>query len=178
MASKLFRIIGNATPLNHVGRLRYFDSTKSILDFDPSKRVFRRIQKSLTKQLATLSFYDLNTLVASKDRQGVYDDFMELQFRIGEAAALDLLRAFLVENHLCNLLVRLSYDPTKPFPGSLRLLATQLFNAFENAKIEARRILKRLHRSFRFSSITPAIQLPQCSPNAPNTLPAFSLVAA
>jgi len=178
MATKLPRTIGNSTPLNYAGRLRYFNPAKSILDFDPSKRDFRRVKAAVSRQVATLSFYDLNTLVASKDRQGVYDDFMELQFRIGEAAALDLLRAFLVENHLCNLLVRLSYDPTKPFPGSLRLLATQLLNAFENAKIEARRTLKRLHRSFRFSSLTPAIQLPQVAPNAPNTLPAFSLVAA
>ena len=178
MATKLPRTIGNSTPLNYAGRLRYFNPAKSILDFDPSKRDFRRVKAAVSRQVSTLSFYDLNTLVASKDRQGVYDDFMELQFRIGEAAALDLLRAFLVENHLCNLLVRLSYDPTKPFPGSLRLLATQLLNAFEIEKNKARQILKRLHHSFRFSSITPAIQLPQVAPNAPNTLPAFSLVAA
>jgi hypothetical protein len=178
MATKLPRTIGNSTPLNYAGRLRYFNPAKSILDFDPSKRDFRRVKAAVSRQVATLSFYDLNTLVASKDRQSVYDDFMELQFRIGEPAALDLLRAFLVENHLCNLLVRLSYDPTKPFPGSLRLLATQLFNAFEIEKSKARQILKRLHRIFRFSSITPAIQLPQVAPNAPNTLPAFSLVAA
>lgn len=178
MASKLLRSIGDSTPLNNAGRLRWFNPAESILDFDPSKRELRRVKAAVSKQIATLSFYDLSTLIAAKDRQWVYDDFMEIQFRIGEAAALDLLRAYLVENHLCNELVRIAYDPTKPIPGSLRLLATQLLNAFELQKSKARRVLKRLHRSFRFSVITPAIQLPQCSPNAPNTAPAFSLVAA
>jgi hypothetical protein len=58
------------------------------------------------------------------------------------------------------------------------LLLPQLFNTVKLQKSKARQILKRLHRSFRFSSITPAIQLPQVAPNAPNTLPAFSLAAA
>jgi len=178
MATKLPRTIGNSTPLNYAGRLRYFNPSKSILDFDPSKRDFRRVKAAISRQVATLGFYDLNTLVAPNHRETIYDDFIEIESRIGEAAALDLLRAFLVENHLCNLLVRLSYDPTKPFPGSLRLLATQLFNAFEIEKSKARRVLKQLRRSFRLNAITPAIQLPQCSPNAPNTLPAFSLAAA
>ncbi len=178
MASKLFRTIGNATPLNHVGRLRYFDSTKSILDFDPSKRVFRRIQKSLTKQLATLSFYDLNTLIVPSDRWAVYEDFVDLEGLRGEQEALELLRAFIIENHLCSELVRIAYDPTKPLPKLLPLLVTQLLNAFEIIKQEARQALKKLHRQFRFSVITPAIQLPQRSPNAPNTAPALSLVAA
>lgn len=178
MASKLLRSIGDSTPLNNAGRLRWFNPAESILDFDPSKRDFRRVKAAVSKQIATLNFHDLNTLIAAKDRQAVYDDFMEIQFRIGEAAALDLLRAYLVENHLCNELVRIAYDPTKPIPGSLKLLLTQLFNTVKLQKSEARRVLKRLHRSFRFRSFTPAIQLPQCSPNAPNTAPAFSLVAA
>ena len=178
MATKLPRTIGNSTPLNYAGRLLYFNPAKSILDFDPSKRDFRRVKAAVSKQIATLSFYDLNTLVAPSHREIIYYDFIEIESRIGEAAALDLLRAYLVENHLCNELVRIAYDPTKPIPGSLRLLATQLFNAFEIERSKARRVLKQLRRSFRFNVITPAIQLPQCLPNAPNTAPAFSLVAA
>jgi hypothetical protein len=88
------------------------------------------------------------------------------------------LRAFIIENHLCSELVRIAYDPTKPLPKLLPLLVTQLLNAFEIIKQEARQALKKLHRQFRFSVITPAIQLPQRSPNAPNTAPALSLVAA
>lgn len=178
MASKLLRTIGNSTPLNDVGRLRYFDSTESILSFNPSKRVFRRIQKSLSKQLATLSFYDLNTLIAPQDRWAVYEDFVDLVSLRGEQEALELLRAFIIENHLCRELVRIAYDPTKPLPKLVPLLLTQLLHAFEIKKQEARQALKRLHRQFRFSSFTPAIQLPQRSPNAPNTAPALSLVAA
>jgi hypothetical protein len=178
MASKLLRSIRFSTPVRNVGCLRYFNPAKSILDFDPSKRDFRRVKAAVSRQIAALSFYDLSTLVAPDDRQAIYDDFMEIESRIGESAALDLLRAYLVENHLCNELVRIAYDPTKPIPGLLRLLATQLLNAFEILKSRAREALKRLHRSFRFSVITPAIQLPQRSPNAPNTAPALSLAAA
>jgi hypothetical protein len=128
MASKLLRNIGNATPLNYVGRLRYFDSTKSILGFDSSKREFRRIQKSLDRQLAGLSFYDLNTLIAPNDRWAVYEDFVHVEGLQGEPEALELLRAFIIENHFCNELVRIAYDPTKPLPKPLPLLVTQLLN--------------------------------------------------
>jgi hypothetical protein len=178
MASKLSKTIGNATPLNYVGRLRYFDPHKSILDFNPSKRVFRRIQKSVNKQLKTLSFYDLNTLIAPNDRWAVHEDFMYLDGLRSEQEALELLRAFIIENHFCSELVRVAYDPTAPLPKLLPLLATQLLNAYELVKQEARKALKQLGRQFRFSVITPAIQLPQRSPNAPNTAPALSLVAA
>ena len=178
MASKLLRSIRFSTPVQNVGRLRYFNPAESILDLDPSKRDFRRVKAAVSRLIATLSFYDLNTLVAPDDRQAIYDDFMDIEIRLGESAALDLLRAYLVENHLCNELVRIAYDPTQPIPVLLRLLATQLLNAFEILNSRAREALKRLHRSFRFRVITPAIQLPQRSPNAPNTAPAFSLAAA
>ena len=178
MASKLLRSIRISTPVRFVGRLRYFNPAKSILDFDPSKRDFRRVKDAVSRQIAPLNFYDLNTLVAPDDRQSIYDDFMEIESHIGEAAALDLLRAYLVENHLCNELVRIAYDPTAPLPKPLPLLATHLLNAFELLKQEARKALKQLRHKFRFSVVTPAIQLPQRSPNAPNTAPALSLVAA
>ena len=177
MASKLSKTISNATPLNHVGRLPYFDSTKSILDFN-STRAFRKVKKTLDKKLATLSFYDLNTLIAPSNRWAIYEDFVDLEGLRGEQEALELLRAFIIENHLCSELIRMAYNPTKPLPKLLPLLVTQLLNAFEIIKQEARQALKKLHRQFRFSVITPAIQLPQRSPNAPNTAPALSLVAA
>jgi len=178
MATKLLRTIGNAMPLNHVGRLLYFDFTKSILDFNPSKRVFRRIENAVSKQLAPLSFYELNTLIAPSDRWAVYEDFVYLEGVRGEQAALELLRRYILENHLCSELVRVAYDPTKPMPVLWEQLAKQLFNAFQIKKQENYKALRRLHRQFRFSVITPAIRLPQCSPNAPNTAPALSLVAA
>jgi hypothetical protein len=177
MASKLLRTIGNATPLSYVRRLRYFDSTETILDFN-STRTFRRAKKTLDKKLATLSFYDLNTLIAPSERWAIYEDFVELEGLRGEQEALELLRAFIIENHLCGELIRIAYDPTRPLPKPLPLLVTQLLNAFEIIKQKARQALKKLHRQFRFSVITPAIQLPQRSPNAPNTAPAYSLVAA
>ena len=92
--------------------------------------------------------------------------------------AMEQLRLYLVENYLQTDLLRVAYDPTAPLPKLLPLLATQLLNAYAILKSKIYQTLKRLHRSFRFSVITPAIQLPQRSPNAPNTAPALSLVAA
>ena len=88
-------------------------------------------------ELISLIMLYVSTPVADlfkREIKEIKDDFMEIESRIGESAALDLLRAYLVENHLCNELVRIAYDPTKPSPGLLRLLATQLLNAFEILK--------------------------------------------
>ena len=180
MASKLSKTIGNATPLNHVGRLLYFDFTKSILDFNPSKRVFRRIENAVSKQLASLSFYELNTLIAPSDRWAVYEDFVYLEGVRGEQAALELLRRYILENHLCSELVRVAYDPTKPMPVLWEQLAKQLLNTLKIKKQAARRLLKQLHQSFsfRFRFIATPIASTQYAPNAPNTAPALSLVAA
>lgn len=178
MASKLLRSIRISTPVRNVGRLHRFDPAKSILDFYPSKRDFRRVKTAASRQIATLSFYELNTLVAPDDRQTIYDDFMTIESWIGESAALDLLRAFLIENHLCNELLRIAYDPTKPLPVLWKQLAKQLFNVFEIKKRKAKAALKRLHRRYRFNVIAPAIQLLQHAPNAPNRAPALSLAAA
>lgn len=185
MASKLSRVIPPATPVLHVGSLRYFDrnlgSYKDLnvraLDFG-SNRAWRRIEKNLTKQVANLELCDLLPLIAPENQWEIENDFYTLEMRKDRAYAMEQLRLYLVENYLCNELLRVAYDPTKPLPKLLPLLATQLLNAYELVKQKARMTLKQLRRIFRFSVFTPFIQLPQRSPNAPNTAPAFSLVAA
>ena len=183
MATKLSRTIGNATPINHVGQLRYFvrsiygkNLDTSILDFG-SNRSWRRVERDLYRQLEGLGFYDLNTLVAPDQRTNVYDDFLILQDRFGEAKALEILRKYLVESYLCTELVRLAVDfslPAKIDNYTVNLVEVEK----EKRKAAAQKRAKQLRRSFQVIVKSPAIQLPQVAPNAPNTLPAFSLVAA
>ena len=177
MATKLSRSIANATPLNHVGRLRRFDPANSILDFGDN-RSWRRVKRALFRQVQGLGFYDLNTLIAPEHRDIIYYDFLNLQDRIGEAKALELLRSYLVENKLCTELVRLAVDFSLPINTDL-LNKLKLINEREIAeKRKAREVAAELERSFKAASYLPVIQLPQVAPNAPNTLPAFSLAAA
>lgn len=177
MASKLSRTICNATPINHVGRLRWFNPANAILDFG-NNRDWRRVKRALYKQVEGLGFYDLNTLVAPDQRNIVYDDFLILQDRFGEARALEILRSYLVESYLCTELVRLAVDFSLPIntdlPKKLKLVNERKIT--ESKKV--REVAARLHRSFNAAIYSPVIQLPQVAPNAPNTLPAFSLAAA
>lgn len=184
MASKLSRTIPPATPVLYVGWLRSFDQnifgrdlTVRALDFG-SNRTWRRVEKSLYKQVANLTLADIFTLIAPEHQWAIENDFYELEMRKNRDYAMEQLRLYLVENYLHTELLRVAYDPTAPLPKLLPLLATQLLNAFESVKRAARELLKQLRRRFRFSVITPAIRLPQRSPNAPNTAPALSLVAA
>ena len=178
MASKLARPIHRLTPIEHVGRLKRFEPSQSLLSTYQSNREFRRKMVAANRQLARLSFYELFQFVALSDREMIFEDFRDIELEFGESKALDLLRAYFIENYLTGELIRISYDPTKPLPGLIRLLKTQLLNAFEIENKRVRQALKQLHRSFKFNVITPVIQLPQSSPNAPNTAPALSLVAA
>jgi len=183
MATKLSRTIGNATPINHVGQLRYFvrsiygkNLDTSILDFG-SNRSWRRVERDLYRQLEGLGFYDLNTLVAPDQRTNVYDDFLILQDRFGEAKALEILRKYLVESYLCTELVRLAVDfslPAKIDNYTVKLIKDEI----EKLKAADQKRAKELRCSFEVIVKSPPIQLPQVAPNAPNTLPAFSLAAA
>ena len=183
MATKLSRTIGNATPINHVGQLRYFDRSiygrdlnTSILDFG-SNRSWRRVKRALNKQLDGLGFYDLNTLIAPDQRNMVFDDFLILQDRFGEAKALEILRRYLVESYLCTELVRLAVDfslPAKIDNYTLNLIEVEK----KKKEAAAQKRAKKLRRSFQVIVKSPAIQLPHVAPNAPNTLLAFSLAAA
>lgn len=176
MATKLSRTIGNATPLNHVGRLRWFDPANSILDFG-SNRSWRRVKRDLYKQVEGLGFYDLNTLVAPDQRNMIFDDFMMLQDRFGEAKALEILRRYLVESYLCTELVRLAVDFS--LPAKIDNYTVNLVEVEKQKKEAAdQKLVRHLRRSFQVIVKSPAIQLPQVAPNAPNTLPAFSLAAA
>ena len=177
MATKLSRTIGNATPLNHVGRLRWFDPANSILDFGIN-RSWRRVERDLCRQLDGLDFYDLNTLVAVDQRTMVFDDFLILQDRFGEAKALEILRKYLVESYLCTELVRLAVDFSAPIKADLFEKLAIVNLGVEKQKAEKQKLLKELQQVFRAAAFSPVIQLPQVAPNAPNTLLAFSLAAA
>ncbi len=180
MASKRARPIHRLTPIEYVGGLKQFEPSQSLLRTYQSNREFRRKMAAVNQQLSPLSFYELFEFVALSDyyREIIFEDFYDMAIDLGESKALDLLRAYFIENYLTGELIRISYDPTKPLPGLIRLLKTQLLNAFEIENKRVRQALKQLHRSFKFNVITPVIQLPQSSPNAPNTAPALSLVAA
>ena len=117
-------------------------------------------------------------MVAPDQRELVYHDFIDLQMSIGEAEALKRLRSFLVENKLCAELIRLAVDFSLAInldlPKKLKLVSEREISE----KRKAREVAKILQQSFRTSIYSPVIQLPQVAPNAPNTLPAFSLAAA
>ena len=183
MATKLSRTIGTATPINHVGPLRYFvrsiygkDLDTSILDFG-SNRSWRRVERDLYKQVNGLEFYGLSTLVAVEQRDDLYGDFLILQDRFGEAKALEILRRYLVESYLCTELVRLAVDFS--LPAKIDNYTVNLVEVEKKKKEAAdQKRAKLLRRSFQVIVKSPAIQLPQAAPNAPNTLPAFLLAAA
>jgi len=177
MASKLSRTIGNATPLNHVGRLRWFNPANSILDFG-SNRKWRRVKCNLHRQVASLEFYDLNTLVAPDQRNIVYDDFIDLQDRFGEAKALEIMRNYIVENYLCTQLMILAVDFIASRKVNLFEKLAIVILGLEKEKREKQELAKKLQRSFSAANNSPIIQLHLVAPNAPNTLPAFSLAAA
>lgn len=184
MASKLFKTIGNATPLHNVGRLRYFDRSYGgkdlnvrALDFG-SNRAIRRFYERTSQQVTNKDLVDLLLLVHENDAKTLANDFYILERDKNQKYALEQLRLYLVEAHIVNELVRIAYDPTAPLPKQLPLLATDLLNAFELVRQATRQALERLNQYFRFIAFKPAIQLPQRLPNAPNTATAFSLVAA
>ena len=184
MASKLFRKIQPATPINNVGRLRYFDLSfggKDLnvyaLDFG-SNRKWRRIESNLHKQVNNLESPELFNLIAAKDFEQVLDDFIYLFEEKGQAHALKQLRLYLVENHLSKELIKFAVDFSIPQPKAIKLIITLLLSAFKRHEAKAKKILKLLRKTYRFSLITPALLLPQQAPNAPNTAPAFSLAAA
>jgi hypothetical protein len=178
MAANRARSIRYQIPLHNVGRLKWFKPSQSLLSIYQSNRKFRRIMATANRQLAPLSFYELFQFVALSDREMIYEDFRDIELEFGESKALDLLRDYFIENYLFNELIRISYDPTKPLPGLIQLLKTHLLNALAIENSRVRQALLLLRNSFKFNVITPAILLPQRSPNAPNTAPALSLVAA
>lgn len=177
MASKLSRTIGNATPVNFTGRLLWFNPANSILDFG-SNRSWHRVKRDLHRQVKSLGFYDLNTLVAPNQRNIVYDDFLDLQDRFGEAKALEIMRSYIVENYLCAELIRLEIDFTAPIKANLFEKLAIVNLGLEKEKREKQELAKKLQRSFRAANNSPIVELPLVAPNAPNTLPAFSLAAA
>lgn len=184
MASKLFRKIQPATPINNVGRLRYFDLSfggKDLnvyaLDFG-SNRKWRRIESNLHKQVNNLESPELFNLIAAKDFEQVLDDFIYLFEEKGQAYALKQLRLYLVENHLSKELIKFAVDFSIPQPKAIKLIITLLLSAFKRYEAKAKKILELLPKTYRFSLITPALLLSQQAPNAPNTAPAFSLAAA
>jgi hypothetical protein len=178
MASKRARLIHSLKHIEHVGSLKWFKPSQSLPSTYQSNRKFRRIMVTANRQLAPLSFYELFQFVALSDREMIFEDFRDIELEFGESKALNLLRDYFIENYLYSELIRISYDPTKPLPGLIQLLKTHLLNALAIENSRVRQALLLLRNSFKFKVITPAILLPQRSPNAPNTAPALSLVAA
>ena len=184
MASKLFRKIQRATPINDVGRLRYFDLSfggKDLnvyaLDFG-SNRKWRRIESNLFKQVNNLESPELFNLIAAKDFEQVLDDFDYLFEEKGQAYALKQLRLYLVENHLIKELIKFAVDFSIPPHKAAKLKIAALRKIYLAKLVQVSKTKVLLHRSYTFSSISPVLLLTQQSPNAPNTAPAFSLAAA
>ena len=185
MASKLFRKIQRATPINNVGRLRYFDLSfggKDLnvyaLDFG-SNRKWRRIESNLFNQVSNLELPELLDLVATKDCELVTNDYFHLVEIKGQEYALKQLKLFLVENHLIKELVKFAVDFSIPQSKIIRLSITPLVRTYKLREAKTLFRIKKLRiRNYSFSLITPVLHLTQQAPNAPNTAPAFSLAAA
>lgn len=184
MASKLFRKIQPATPINYVGSLRYFDMSfggKDLnvyaLDFG-SNRKWRRIEANLHKQVANLELWELFALIAPEHQWAIENDMYELESRKNYEYAIKQLKLYLVENHLLGQLVKLAVDFSIPPHKAAKLKIAALRKIYANKLLQESKTKVRLRRSYTFSSITPALLLTQESPNAPNTAPAFSLAAA
>lgn len=184
MASKLLRKIAPSTPVQHSGRLLGFDRNclgrelnKGALDFG-SNRQWRRLEKVISAQVLQLSFYELSTLIASYEREQAYDDFDILVMRYGEAKALDIMRSWIVDNHLWTELLRVSMDFTCVRSKHLDNIAIKLMKVLQELKLQVKKLLKQTQDSYRLKVIKPVMRLPQRSPNAPNYSPALSLAAA
>jgi hypothetical protein len=184
MASKLFRKIQRATPINNVGRLRYFDLSFSgkdlnvyALDFG-SNRKWRRIESNLFKQVSNLELPELLDLVATKDCELVTHDYFHLVEIKGQEYALNQLKLYLIENHLLKELIKFAVDFSIPPHKAAKLKIAALRKIYFAKLVQVRKSKVLLHRSYTFSSISPLLLLTQQSPNAPNTPPALSLAAA
>ena len=185
MATKLLRKIAPSTPVQYSGRLLGFNRNclgrelnKGALDFG-SNRQWRRIEKAVSVQVLQLSFYELNnTLIAPNEREQVYDDFDTLVIRYGEAKALDIMRSWIVDNHLWSELLRVSMDFTCVRSKHPDNIAIKLMKVLKELKIQVKDLLKQTQVSYRLKVIKPVMRLPQRSPNAPNYSPALSLAAA
>ena len=83
-----------------------------------------------------------------------------------------------MENYLCTELVRLALDFSIPDNLDRFTIFSLVKVQKDKKKQKQREISKKLRDSVKTIVYAPAIQLPQVAPNAPNTAPALSLVAA
>lgn len=177
MASNLIRSLRPNTPLNMAGRLRWHEPKKRILDFGSDKNWLKFERKSKAK-LQHKNYFQLISLIEPKSRNIVDDDFDYLARIYGVDEALTLLRSYILEAHLCNELVRLEVDFTKPLHEQFK----QALKAKKSlARIKFQKLRKRLRKIQALHAIargTPISEIPQLSPNAPNLVPALSLAAA
>lgn len=173
MASNQLRTLRPNTSIENVGRLHWHKTNTSILDFGSNKQ-WLRYRNKLQSKLEAKELWQLFNLIGLHDRGAVVMDYETIAATSGDEQALAILRSYILEAHLCNELVRLGVDFTKPLKPQVKALrhkSRERFNKLHKA-------LRYIQESHAFTHGTPLRELPQRSPNAPNTLPAFSLAAA
>lgn len=177
MASNQLRTLRPNTSIENVGRLRWHKTNTSILDFGSNKQ-WLKYRNKLQSKLEAKELWQLFNLIGLQDREAVIMDYETIAATTGVEQALAILRSYILEAHLCNELVRLGVDFTKPLQPQVKALRNQERHARQEIYAELQKFLRYLQDSHAFIHGTPLRELPQRSPNAPNTLPAFSLAAA
>ena len=173
MASNQLRTLRPNTSVEYVGRLRWHKTNTSILDFGSNKQ-WLRYRNKLQSKLEAKELWQLFNLIGLHDRGAVVMDYETIAATIGDEQALAILRSYILEAHLCNELVRLGVDFTKPLRPQVKALRHKSRERFK----KLHKALRYIQKSHTFTHGTPLRELPQRSPNAPNTLPAYSLAAA
>ncbi len=177
MASNQLRTLRPNTSLQYVGRLRWHKANKSILDFGSNKQ-WRKYRNKLQLKLEAKELWQLCNLISLHDRGAVVMDYEVIAASAGDEQALALLRDYILEAHLSNELVRLGIDFTKPLAPQVDAQLDRELQERQERRKRLHKILRYIQKSHTFIHGTPLRDLPQRSPNAPNTLPAFSLAAA
>jgi hypothetical protein len=177
MASNQLRTLRPNTPLDYVGRLRWFNPNKTMLSFRSNKQWLKFQNKEQVK-LESKELWQLLNLINSHDHGTVIMDYELLAASRGEVEALALLRGYILEAHVTNELVRLGVDFTKPLLSQVSNYLKKLRRERRERYIKLQKVLRYIQKSHGFTHGTPLRELPQRSPNAPNTLPALSLAAA
>ena len=177
MASNQLRTLRPNISLENAGRLRWHKTNTSILDFGSNKQ-WLRYRNKLQLKLEAKELWQLFNLIGLHDRGAVVMDYEFIAAATGDEQALALLRSYILEAHLSNELVRLGVDFTKPLQGQVKALLNHARHMHRERFKILHKAMRYIQKSHAFTHGAPLRELPQRSPNAPNTLPAFSLAAA
>lgn len=152
-----------------------YSKNTSILN-NRANREWRKLERKLYKQLAPLRYQELLELIAPDQREVIHNGFYDL-LHYGEAEAMRCLRHLLVENHLCDELLRVAMD----FSLVTVLTPAELFNLEKKRQAirqeNRRKLAKKLQGLYRNFRLTTKHCLEHAA-NAPNQAPALSLAAA